>query len=154
MTSDSRSGNTCKTKSYTCITVSVNHLPSPLFSSASFVLHERLVLQSGRPVTSVSDENIEKVRKLITKHRRVILHIIAVMMRIMRVIHALRPQYAQQGSRFFVHDNAHLHTANIVKQFLIKKRGANSTSIVRARSLSSRLHPIPTTQTRFERKEV
>ncbi|GFX72471.1 transposase [Trichonephila clavipes] len=32
-----------------------------------------------------------------------------------------RPQYAQQDSRIFVHDNAHSYTANIVKQFLAKK---------------------------------
>ncbi|GFU19016.1 hypothetical protein TNCV_430571 [Trichonephila clavipes] len=32
------------------------------------------------------------------------------------------PQYAQRGSWRFVHDNAHPHTANIVKQFLEQKR--------------------------------
>ncbi|GFX81383.1 hypothetical protein TNCV_142331 [Trichonephila clavipes] len=41
----------------------------------------------------------------------------------MKCLRRLRPQYAQQGSGFFVYDNAHLHTANIVKQFLAKKRG-------------------------------
>ncbi|GFV87999.1 hypothetical protein TNCV_3241491 [Trichonephila clavipes] len=32
----------------------------------------------------------------------------------------VRPQHAQ-GSWYFVHDNARPHTANIVKQFVVKK---------------------------------
>ncbi|GFX13096.1 hypothetical protein TNCV_2357521 [Trichonephila clavipes] len=40
----------------------------------------------------------------------------------MKRLRRVRPQYAQQGSWFFVHDNALLHTASIAKQLLAKKR--------------------------------
>ncbi|GFT37168.1 hypothetical protein TNCV_1126371 [Trichonephila clavipes] len=83
--------------------------------------------RSERPVTSVSDENIEKETSVQST-----------------------TQYAQQGSSFFVHDNARPRTANIVQQFLSK----NGWCKLNLRHSSSRLLPIPTTQTRFERKEI
>ncbi|GFX90624.1 hypothetical protein TNCV_3194421 [Trichonephila clavipes] len=45
------------------------------------------------------------------------------LIRFMKRLHMVRSQYAQQGSSFFIHDNAGPHTANIVEQFLAKKGG-------------------------------
>ncbi|GFX87676.1 tyrosine-protein kinase Btk29A [Trichonephila clavipes] len=39
----------------------------------------------------------------------------------MKSLRRVQPQYAQQGSRFFVYDNACPHATNIVKRFLAKK---------------------------------
>ncbi|GFU86474.1 histone-lysine N-methyltransferase SETMAR [Trichonephila clavipes] len=44
-----------------------------------------------------------------------------VLTRFMKLLRRVRPQYAQKGSWFFVHDNACPHAANIVKQFPAKK---------------------------------
>ncbi|GFW04231.1 hypothetical protein TNCV_2669961 [Trichonephila clavipes] len=46
---------------------------------------------------------------------------IEILTRFTKRLHRVRPQYAQQGSRFFVHDSARPHTVNNVKQFLAKK---------------------------------
>ncbi|GFX69196.1 hypothetical protein TNCV_3563721 [Trichonephila clavipes] len=62
-----------------------------------------------------------------------------------RRLRSVRPQHAQQSTWFIVHDNAHPHTASIVKQFLAKK------GMGQIEHHSSRLLPIRTTQTRFER---
>ncbi|GFU02848.1 hypothetical protein TNCV_3480611 [Trichonephila clavipes] len=57
---------------------------------------------------------------------------------------------------FFVHDNACPYTANIVKQFLAKKKEDCKLNIHHflAKSQFSRPLPIPTNETRFERKEI
>ncbi|PRD34604.1 UNVERIFIED_CONTAM: mariner\T [Trichonephila clavipes] len=49
---------------------------------------------------------------------------IEILTRFMKRLRRVRPQHAQQGPWIFVYDNARPHTANIVKQFLIKKRVA------------------------------
>ncbi|GFW77047.1 hypothetical protein TNCV_2724771 [Trichonephila clavipes] len=54
-----------------------------------------------------------------------------------------------------LHDGVSVIPANIVKQFLEKRRGeANWASTILARSQSSSLLPIPMTQTRFEEKDI
>ncbi|GFT73422.1 hypothetical protein TNCV_1700161 [Trichonephila clavipes] len=46
---------------------------------------------------------------------------IGILTRSMKRLRRVRSQYAQQGSWFFVHDNAHPHTSNVVKPSLPEK---------------------------------
>ncbi|GFW45457.1 mariner Mos1 transposase [Trichonephila clavipes] len=95
--------------------------------------------RSGRPVTFVSDVNIVRVSVIFFDSKGTIhkefppegmtmnaAKYIEVLTRFMKCLRRererVRPQYAQQGSWCIVHDNARLHTANIVKQFLAKMR--------------------------------
>ncbi|GFX90209.1 mariner Mos1 transposase [Trichonephila clavipes] len=45
---------------------------------------------------------------------------IEILTHFLKRLRRVQPQYSQQGSWFFVHDNIRPHTANIVKQFLVK----------------------------------
>ncbi|GFX29225.1 hypothetical protein TNCV_3217591 [Trichonephila clavipes] len=62
---------------------------------------------------------------------------IEILTRSMKRLSRVRPQYAQQGSWFFVHDYYRPPTANIVKQFLAK----NGVVQIEHPSFSSDLHP-------------
>ncbi|GFU88136.1 hypothetical protein TNCV_1337051 [Trichonephila clavipes] len=107
----------------------INHCPLSVSTSVARFREGRESASDNprnkRPVASVNDENIEK-------------------------------DVTPVRTRFmvFVHNNAHPHTANIVKQFLTKRSNANGTSTILARFQSSRYLPIPTTESRFERKEI
>ncbi|GFT88145.1 hypothetical protein NPIL_696091 [Nephila pilipes] len=46
---------------------------------------------------------------------------IEILVHFMKRLHGVRPQYAQEGSWFFVHKNVRSHTANIFKQLVTKK---------------------------------
>ncbi|GFT48318.1 hypothetical protein NPIL_310291 [Nephila pilipes] len=46
---------------------------------------------------------------------------IEILIRFMKRLGRVQPHCAKQGPWFFVHDNAHPHTANIVKQLLAKE---------------------------------
>ncbi|GFV50715.1 hypothetical protein TNCV_2213761 [Trichonephila clavipes] len=83
---------------------------------------------------------------------------IEILTRFMKRISSVRPQYAQQGSWFFVHDDARPHTANIVKQFLAKK-GIVQIEHPLFNNGSPDLNPtdfflFPRHKTRFERKKI
>ncbi|GFW68530.1 hypothetical protein TNCV_3300721 [Trichonephila clavipes] len=47
---------------------------------------------------------------------------IEILTHVMKFLRRIRPQCAQQGSWFFVHDNALPYTANIIKMFLAKEK--------------------------------
>lgn len=86
---------------------------------------------------------------------------IEILTRFMKRLRRVRPQYAQQGSWFFCSRQCSPSHSQYRQTVIGKKRrgwggggGANWTSTILARSQSSRLLPIPTTQTRFERKEI
>ncbi|GFW69956.1 hypothetical protein TNCV_1404091 [Trichonephila clavipes] len=101
----------------------------------------------ARPAASVIDKNIEKVSVILFDSQGIIrkeflpegstmkaARYIGVLTRFLNRLRRVRPQYAQQGSCFFIRDKARPHTANTVKQFLQKKwGGANRTSSILAR---------------------
>ncbi|GFS62126.1 hypothetical protein TNCV_476791 [Trichonephila clavipes] len=96
--------------------------------------------RNGRPATSVRGKNIEKASFTFFDSQGIIhnefltgrttmnaARYIGVLTCFTKHLRRVRPQYAQQGSLFFVHNNARNHTVNIVKQLVSSKKrgGAN-----------------------------
>jgi hypothetical protein len=66
---------------------------------------------------------IETVRELISTDRRMTLRMMEeeVLSRLVQRIRRVRPQFQERGSWFLVQDNARVHTAVSIKQFLAKQ---------------------------------
>lgn len=69
----------------------------------------------GRPSTSTTDENVEKVKEMINKE-----YYLQVQRRLREAIRKKRPDLWRNNSWLLHHDNAPAHTSLLVREFLAK----------------------------------